>query len=765
MDFRPAFVNLHLQRRDPDHYTGMARPTAASCEHTPPSSPHTKCSSADQNPTATTITLTSLKTKSDVRTVNLELWAPQLVGRASRTKSKNLEAAEDNILFNCPVISRRHAEIELQRSGGREQVVIRDTGSTHGTRLNGVPLEKDGSRTIRQGDVIQLGEKVTRGEGMPYDNDTHMDTTETHSLMSTDAHDDIVLLVGLDEPPRSQESHTLKESQTSRGFAAPTYTDDEEDSEFPSEDEVSEASQHEEASSAKTTPEQRKAGPGTPEQPINVDELAPRKVQVINLVEDTDDERRISQSPAVPRSPLVTAPVDQTSNRLSGEGLLTVVPETLDVNTKPVTSICAGVSFGAEDHQLVESDVEDQDYEDNDFLNYDDIRSDISFYDDESLRSTSDAGEDEDDDDDDGPETYSSKQPREPSPELGTPGDFAKSTRRHLDPMNVGHTHHTRDHDRSSSQLSYAPDIDRSSGNQRYFDPIRSAQIYNDFYTAPEVHESRGLHSTRQRPYVSLAGYSTFAGQDEHNTDELFKCSSRWDVPPPSIASYEPMHPSGLEPTFAPSSVNFDSEGAYYRPFSPVWVPDPEPTYEPRPYMYDTPLEPIAVPRWPAHFSPLEGQTSFAGAGPATGTTSQISVKKPTHIADLIEPGPSVTHESHETAVTPSKIVTIELPTSSSAGKKRKADEMLQEHLHRQSLEVEAGTTAGSEAPQDEAADRAQEAQVPTDTANPPPAKRTRVGDVATIAGKAAVGLAAGGVATIAFLCSPLAERAIEWLA
>lgn len=169
MDFLPPYPELHMQRRDPDHYfavSNMAQTTAASGDRTPallPSSSEQPSAGAFQG--SSTISLTSLRDRDDVRTVKLELWTPQVVGRASKTKSKNLVVASDNTLFDCPVISRHHAEIELQYILGREQVVIRDTGSTHGTRVNGSPLEHGNQRSIRKGDVIQLGEKVTRGDG------------------------------------------------------------------------------------------------------------------------------------------------------------------------------------------------------------------------------------------------------------------------------------------------------------------------------------------------------------------------------------------------------------------------------------------------------------------------------------------------------------------------------------------------------------------------------------------------------------------------
>ncbi|HEX6197059.1 MAG TPA: FHA domain-containing protein [Jiangellaceae bacterium] len=78
----------------------------------------------------------------------------QLNGRAfdvppGRTTIGRTPAAE--ITIDDSTVSRAHAE--LVRSG--LQVVLTDLGSTNGTRVNDQPL--DGSRELRDGDVVRLG--------------------------------------------------------------------------------------------------------------------------------------------------------------------------------------------------------------------------------------------------------------------------------------------------------------------------------------------------------------------------------------------------------------------------------------------------------------------------------------------------------------------------------------------------------------------------------------------------------------------------------
>ena len=58
---------------------------------------------------------------------------------------------QSDIVVNDSNVSRQHAEIECRA----DEVVIRDLGSTNGTKVNGVMVH--GDQTLRHGDVIGLG--------------------------------------------------------------------------------------------------------------------------------------------------------------------------------------------------------------------------------------------------------------------------------------------------------------------------------------------------------------------------------------------------------------------------------------------------------------------------------------------------------------------------------------------------------------------------------------------------------------------------------
>ncbi|NOZ09680.1 MAG: FHA domain-containing protein [Gammaproteobacteria bacterium] len=60
---------------------------------------------------------------------------------------------ENPITVNDPAISRRHAEV-FTLSTQRRDVVIKDLGSTNGTRVKGQRIER---QILEIGDVVQLG--------------------------------------------------------------------------------------------------------------------------------------------------------------------------------------------------------------------------------------------------------------------------------------------------------------------------------------------------------------------------------------------------------------------------------------------------------------------------------------------------------------------------------------------------------------------------------------------------------------------------------
>ncbi|KAI6914244.1 hypothetical protein KC318_g3983 [Hortaea werneckii] len=108
------------------------------------------------------VTLTPSADTSDLR--HLSLADRIIIGRASRSEVKNLQASPTNALFDCPVVSRAHAVISFHpRREYDEQVTITDLKSMHGTAVNGQPLLSHAPHILRSGDTIKLGDRVVRG--------------------------------------------------------------------------------------------------------------------------------------------------------------------------------------------------------------------------------------------------------------------------------------------------------------------------------------------------------------------------------------------------------------------------------------------------------------------------------------------------------------------------------------------------------------------------------------------------------------------------
>ena len=63
---------------------------------------------------------------------------------------------EASLSIPSATVSRRHAELEMVE----QQLVLRDSGSTNGTSVNGIRIE--GSCAVHHGDLIQFGQVVFR---------------------------------------------------------------------------------------------------------------------------------------------------------------------------------------------------------------------------------------------------------------------------------------------------------------------------------------------------------------------------------------------------------------------------------------------------------------------------------------------------------------------------------------------------------------------------------------------------------------------------
>ena len=59
-----------------------------------------------------------------------------------------------DLVVDDPGVSRRHAEIRISHDGPRQQVMIRDMGSTNGSYVNG---DQVGTEQLTEGDRLTVG--------------------------------------------------------------------------------------------------------------------------------------------------------------------------------------------------------------------------------------------------------------------------------------------------------------------------------------------------------------------------------------------------------------------------------------------------------------------------------------------------------------------------------------------------------------------------------------------------------------------------------
>lgn len=217
------------------------------------------------------------------------------VGRSSKSEYKNLQAASDNALFDCPVISRRHAELKAAEKHGQGYVVsIADLASLHGTTVNGQRLLSGQEFVLKSGDVVKLGDRVTRADGTCTESQPspHAWTQLTDPSLA-DTHDGISLTVtyASDINARGHANRGLEHSlfddhaMSGRRFEVPSESEAEAENSAYGSDIESECGSSNEPSSAKTTPEQAKAVPGSQQTPIDLDET-----NIVDLSVDVDDE-------------------------------------------------------------------------------------------------------------------------------------------------------------------------------------------------------------------------------------------------------------------------------------------------------------------------------------------------------------------------------------------------------------------------------------------------------------------------------------------
>ncbi|KAL4068417.1 hypothetical protein V8B97DRAFT_908200 [Scleroderma yunnanense] len=84
------------------------------------------------------------------------------------------QASSDNGIFPPGLVSLSapHAEVWIQG----KHVIIRDRGSSYGTRVNGIRIENQ--TLLQDGDIITLGEQLSRSSGQRNASEVHLKPIE-----------------------------------------------------------------------------------------------------------------------------------------------------------------------------------------------------------------------------------------------------------------------------------------------------------------------------------------------------------------------------------------------------------------------------------------------------------------------------------------------------------------------------------------------------------------------------------------------------------
>ena len=409
------------------------------------------------------ITLTSVKNPLDSRRLTVTEGERFTIGRASRSEAKDLQARPTNALFDCPVVSRIHAQLRVESSKlAVSHVSITDMGSMHGTVVNSKRIPSHVPFPLVNGDQIKFGDKVTRGSGMTSYPHVKPQLPSRTKLDCADIHDGVWVIFRQAATSYTQPTQTMRSA--SSGFRVPSDSEDE--SEQDSDNDSCVETVPGLCSSAMTTPEQAKStikdtksSSGTQEQPINIDA----------------DQLEVE---------IIKAPEQQKE-----------VPDTFAESMDESTDVHA---FSWSDDEDEQSIAEEEMDDDDESVDVDEEHEEIL-----SESDASDLSNHYDESDADGPEVMSSK--KEASPELGTPADAVKDTNSWYRP----------------SQMHPTPAPKPSiPGRTAAYDPIRGSlpQSVNSFWAPPAP-------IAKPYSYAAVRGTSNL-WDTEPRTESMFKAHS-----------------------------------------------------------------------------------------------------------------------------------------------------------------------------------------------------------------------------------------------
>ena len=633
----------------------------------PPPSP----TAADARPQAVTITLRSTRqTTYPTRNIILRPDEPVNVGRSSRSEAKNLSATTDNALFDCPVISRRHAEVELRINKWAEekhQIFIKDTGSMHGTSVNGQKLVPAKPFQLKEGDTIRLGESVNRADSEC----CYIWTPPSHADTNTDNYDGVTVTLHCISTATKKSTAQVKNTQ--QGISVPSDSESDFD-----DDDDSDGGADLHPSSAHTTPD---GGNVKPDSQLHT---GSSRSNVIMVEDDDDDEpvplftrRAPAQSNFIPDtyaddSVMVAEPLapiyvaDAPHSSLQFSEAYAAIDESKDVKATMAAAETAPSVDGDFDHEDVNSEDGDgarsHAWSDSDHFSEEGQDSDEHSESHEDFDRQSFLSEEfnmtddvavEDDEDDEGPEIMSSK--RRPSNELGTLGN---------EPNN------------DTVREAVIP-------ARPHYDPVRGFQV-----SAPVVEK-----------FPAYRSYATVLGQpsSRYMYADLGH-SNKWDVGPPpaleqtNIHSYSYLQPpyqdlSTMASVLHATPVNYGEVVPFLEdPFSHTTSFGAPTSYNPAPANTDT----TRLPTFSEPSSCLYESNSKKRKAPEISTSNEpvVTTQSP------------ASNEASETASLVEAPVTAVPTTTASTEPQTKKRKIKQPHAQKSILRtavIEAGKyTAGA---------------------------------------------------------------------
>jgi pSer/pThr/pTyr-binding forkhead associated (FHA) protein len=452
---------------------------------------------------AVTITLNSARRTQDVtRQIVLHPDEPILIGRSSRSEFKNLSPSTDNALFDCPVVSRTHAELALSFNKwdaiDMYKIYITDTNSMHGTSVNGQKLKPNERFHLQVGDVIRLGDSVAQGQSEHPLAELRPVTSHTDNVL--DSYDGV--MITLDRISVAGQRNSTQAKIGQRGISCPSGSDSDSD-----DDSVEEV---EAPSSAQTTPDQPAEKPA-------MKKFAKFGSSILTgiVVDDENEPESVVAAPIITaRSIMVPDTYDEDSydapdNALNVERRLQFDDAAADGQQEmdeDDTLSEAHFSDGAHSQASNDENTSDDASSHHSFDSEPDSMSD--FQDDEDEQDWAEQNDlhsvhddlhsihDDQHEDEEGPEIMSSK--RSQSVEIGTLGDTRN------------------DHEYQPS------DVPRAAPTRSHYDPVRGMfQVA----AAPITDNARTARSYDSFPPPSYSGVYANAWD-----------SSKWDVGPTDFA-------------------------------------------------------------------------------------------------------------------------------------------------------------------------------------------------------------------------------------